>query len=512
MSHLPDGAAAFRRDALTDPAWADLDWADLDWADLARVDPRWGAQMPSATQAAGYGPLPEAGRRPPTRFNLLRRFSILSLVTILATGGAMTWFLTHFLTRHMLMQDAEVSRDFIESIVTTEKSRAYLEGREADTSRKLFDAFVEHIPTLPDVVRANLYATDGRVIWSTDKDLVGRRFSDNDELEKAAQGEIALETGLVASDASKAEHVGLEEKASRRERRRFVEAYLPIRDEAGSKVLAVIEVYKVPRSLFEAIDAGVHLVWLSAAVGGLVLYGVLFSIVWRAHVVMRDQREQLVEAETLAAIGEMAAAVAHGIRNPLASIRSTAEIAREEDRRGVEGCLDDIMRLVDRVDGWIRELLAGSGDQHLVAQRVDVGAIVRECLEGIAPEMRGRHIALTYREASLPAVRGSRAPLTQALSSLLSNAVQAMPEGGRLAVESRVADDALEIVIEDTGRGMSPAVARRAFRPLFTTKPNGIGLGLALARRIVERHAGRIDLESQEGRGTRVVMRLPAEA
>jgi signal transduction histidine kinase len=93
----------------------------------------------------------------------------------------------------------------------------------------------------------------------------------------------------------------------------------------------------------------------------------------------------------------------------------------------------------------------------------------------------------------------------------VSNAIEAMPQGGRLHVESRPTDGAVQIAVEDTGGGMPRTVRRHVFRPRFTTKPQGVGLGLPLARRILERHAGRIDLESAEGEGTRVVLTLPAE-
>jgi signal transduction histidine kinase len=339
---------------------------------------------------------------------------------------------------------------------------------------------------------------------------VGKRFHDNDELKEALGGKIIIEYVTIAADM-KSEHVGLARKVADADR--FVEEYLPIRDEAGKNIIAVIEIYKIPRALFLAIDEGVYFVWASVAIGGILLYLAFFWIGRRADVLMREQRERLVEAETLTAMGEMAAAIAHGIRNPLASIRSAAEIAREEDRAGAQECLQDIMAQTDRLDGWVRELLAASRGSGLPIDQVDLNSLIRESLEGAASELRRQGIELSFQEAVLPPVRGSRAPLAHAFSSIISNAIEAMPQGGRLRVESRMTDKGLiAIAVEDTGVGMPPRVARRAFRPLFTTKPNGVGLGLSLARRIVERHAGRIDLDSVAGHGTRVVLTLPTGA
>jgi two-component system, NtrC family, sensor histidine kinase HydH len=254
----------------------------------------------------------------------------------------------------------------------------------------------------------------------------------------------------------------------------------------------------------------VRLVWASAAIMGLVLYGSLFWIVRRASRIMHEQRERLVETETLSVIGEMAAAVAHSIRNPLASIRSAAELAYEEDSSGLHQCLQNITSQTDRLDGWVRELLAASRGGVVPVEKVDLNTVVKESLDGVASELQRRGINLTVNVTPLPPVRGTRAPLAHAIRSVIANAVEAMPQGGQLRVESRPTNEGhVEVVIEDTGVGMPAGIAQRAFKPLFTTKPNGVGLGLALTRRIVERHAGRIELDSREGRGTRVVLNLP---
>jgi two-component system, NtrC family, sensor histidine kinase HydH len=445
----------------------------------------------------------------PRSFSLLRWFSVLSLLTILTTGTAMAWFLTRYLTDGMLMRDAEVTREFIESIVTTERGYSSTRQPSAWPSDTL-DRFVRHLPTLPDVIGANLFSSDQTVLWSSEQSIVGRRFESNDELKEALGNKIVAEAGVVTD---KAEHGWLKEATSRNAGQRFVEAYLPIRDETGERVIAVVEIYKLPTALFRSIDHGVRLVWASAAIMGLVLYGALFWIVRRADQIMHDQRERLVEAETLSVIGEMAAAVAHSIRNPLASIRSAAELAHEEDGPDLQQCLQSIMSQVDRLDGWIRELLVAARGGGVMVEQIDVHAIVRESLDGARADMQHREIVLTLDLAPLPLVRGTRAPLAHAIRSIVSNAIEAMPDGGHLRVETRLPQSGqVQIVIQDSGVGMPADVAQKVFRPLFTTKPNGVGLGLSLARRVVERHGGKIELTSAEGHGTWVILSLPAGA
>jgi two-component system, NtrC family, sensor histidine kinase HydH len=457
---------------------------------------------------AGIG----AARRGRRLFNLLRWFSIISLVAIIIVGSVVGWILTRYLTAQMLLRDAEVSREFLESIATTEKTRDYLQPFAPHPPADALMQFVGHLPALPDVVRANLYAYDRTILWSTESQIVGQKFEANDELDRAFTGEIVIESGRLAIDQSKPEHIGLAKKAAETGFNYFVETYLPIRDESGQKVLAVVEIYKFPRALIAAIDEGVFLVWMTSAGSGLCLYFAFFGIVRRGDMLLREQRERLVEAEMLTTIGEMAATIAHSIRNPLASIRSAAELAREEDRHGIDECLNDIMSETDRLDNWIRTLLLASRRGSVDLEQLDLNHLVQEILDGNSSELRRRNIKLTFSAATLPQIHGNRAMLGHALSNIVANAVQSIPGQGKLNVETlRIDDVRVQVVVEDTGLGMPPAAARNAFRPFFTTKPNGVGLGMSLAKRILNRHGGTIALESAKGRGTKVIVTLPLQ-
>src|SRR5262249_2850546 len=208
------------------------------------------------SSASGTSTISEGGgaassvQRP---FSLLRWFSIFSFAALVIVGIAIALFLTRYLTAHMLMRDAEVSRDFIESILATEKGSDYLASRQPGEATSALDLFVEHLPSLPDMVRANFYGVDRTVIWSSDKRLVGKRFDSNDGLDEPWRGKIMVESGRVAADQRKPEHVGLTTKETESESDRFVEESLPIRDEGRNQVIAVIELYKVPRELFRSI-------------------------------------------------------------------------------------------------------------------------------------------------------------------------------------------------------------------------------------------------------------------
>ena len=133
---------------------------------------------------------------------------------------------------------------------------------------------------------------------------------------------------------------------------------MPIFDVHGRRIVGVVELYKVPADLFETLAEGRRLIWLAAVVAAAFLYAALFWIVLRAQRIIEIQGDRLVESESLAVVGEMGSAVAHGLRNPLAAIRSSAELALESPLPDqARECAQDIVAQVDRLEGWVRQLL-----------------------------------------------------------------------------------------------------------------------------------------------------------
>ena len=233
---------------------------------------------------------------------------------------------------------------------------------------------------------------------------------------------------------------------------------------------------------------------------------------------LRQSRAQLVQSEKLASIGQMAAAVAHGLRNPLASLRAAAQLAQ----RRVEGPppaareqLQAIIEQVDRLDLRIAHLLAFSRPAPFRPLRESVRALVEGALGGFSELLRQHRVEPTLSfAAALPEVRVDPMRLEQALTEIFSNALDAMPDGGRLAiqaqpesVESGAAGVALEIT--DSGRGIPAEILANVCEPFFTTRPEGTGLGLATAKRYVEEAGGRLEITSVVGRGTTVRLWLP---
>ncbi|MFC7475026.1 sensor histidine kinase [Dankookia sp. GCM10030260] len=452
----------------------------------------------------GAGPPAPAADQP---FNLVRWFALLGLLWVSVSAIGLASLLTSFLSAQMLQRDAEVSADFIRSEVIVKPAAEYFAGNASSAGTQELEAFFGSVARLPDVVRANVYSADGTVLWSSNPALIGRKFLANRELQHALAGGIAVAHGVIAQEI-KPEYASFGAEA---QGNRYMEAYLPIRAAGDGRVIGVVEIYRLPRSLFRTIDQGVRMVWAAALASAGFLYAMLFWMIRRADRLLRSQREQLIEAETLATVGTFASAVAHGVRNPLASMRSSAELAvDEEDPAARREMLGDILREADRLEGWVRDLLLGARGEAMAPSSVAVNPLLDEAARSFASLARDRDVRLTLRTPPVPAVCAEAGLLGRAMDNIIANAIEAVPCGGEVVIETAADRDGsmVEIRVADTGPGLSPDVVRRVARPFYSTKPQGTGLGLALARRIVASYAGTLVLDSTEGRGTTVTIRL----
>jgi signal transduction histidine kinase len=458
---------------------------------------RWSFALPFAEAGSAKAALP---------FNLSRWFALVGLVSIAVVGTASALLLSHLLTERMLRQEGVMTMQFVQSLVRVEQSLAeYFIGGTTNDEGELKSA-LEHIAAMPSTLRANVYNRDRVLIWSTDQKLVGRQFGANEELDEALAGNLVVH-GDADDSSSKEEHVDLKQKTEDY----FVEVYVPVRDLKG-QIISVIELYKNPQHLAEALSTGRVLIFSGAAAAGLFLYLALFWLARRADRVIRTQQERLVENEILATVGEMGSAVAHGIRNPLAAIRSSAELALDAPAELARESAQDIIAEADRLEEWVRNLLSYSRPVAAAPDAVALPSLVKRTIGHFAREMEKRGISGRCSLAEdLPLAKGDPLLLGQVLHSLVANAVEAIQHGGQIEIGAQTVPDKkrVEVVIRDNGRGMSAEQLKRAFTPFYTTKPAGLGVGLALAKRIIERFGGSIVINSTPGCGTAVHVSMP---
>jgi two-component system sensor histidine kinase HydH len=360
---------------------------------------------------------------------------------------------------------------------------------------------------MTEPVRANAFGFDGTMLWSTDPSLIGRRDHDNPELQEALHGDLFVHSGSLGKQHDKREHEGLSQQTHY-----YVESYIPIlSDDKPYQVLGVIELYKVPVQLSAAIGEAVLQLWVACAGSAAVLFLALNGVVGRADRIMREQQKKLSESQALSSAVELAGAVAHNLRNPLASIRTAAEmmdgsVAHQEEHAEHR---DDIIQSVDRANRWITELVRVSHASQLPLGPVATKPMWRDCLQELQPEMTRQRVLWRLQDGEPPEVMAHAPMLRQILLSVLANAIEAMPRGGPLAIGWHRQEGQLHIMVDDAGSGVSEEVRQALFRPFFSTKSGGLGIGLALARRTLAEWGGTIDLFSRNGAGTRVMITLP---
>ncbi|MFN8222508.1 MAG: ATP-binding protein [Gaiellales bacterium] len=232
-----------------------------------------------------------------------------------------------------------------------------------------------------------------------------------------------------------------------------------------------------------------------------------------AHLVVE---QRLAEAERLEGVGRLAAGVAHDFNNLLTVIRGNASFLAEQLPSGSSDheLIDEIQHAADRGTAMTQQLLAYSRRRPLEPLVLDVNELVVGFLP-IVRRLVTEDIAVRWEPSPEPVhVRADRSRLEQLLLNLAGNARDAMPSGGELSLRVSRHGDRVELVVEDTGAGMSEDVARRATEPFFTTKPggSGVGLGLATCVGIVTQAGGTLAIETEPGAGTTVTVTLPADA
>ncbi len=225
---------------------------------------------------------------------------------------------------------------------------------------------------------------------------------------------------------------------------------------------------------------------------------------------------QVAQGERLAALGQMAAAVAHEVKNPLSAIKSIAQVMREDERLSTEYArdLDLIVGETDRLNRSVTQLLNFARHAPPAGQPTHADELARGVVELFRAEAAGKNVQVElYLEAHQLLDGAQASAVRDALSNLLLNALQATPAGGRVAVEVAAGDGELLFAVTDGGNGVPADLQQRIWEPFFTTKQRGTGLGLAIVRKRIEDAGGRVRLAPQATgggkRGARFELRLP---
>src|SRR5262245_566373 len=464
--------------------------------------------------------------------SLIRRFAVLSLLVIAALTAALSFVISSALEKDMLAREWSVTASYIRLEAKRGLSPADFADPYSPAAQANFRAFSEELMAMPEMIRVKLYSRAMAVIWSDEPRLIGQRFADNPELADALNGETVAD---IETGGKKQEHVF--EKFPR-----VAELYVPLTFADTPGVIGIVETYKVPEGVFANIQAARRIVVGTSVAGGLLLWASLFGIVRgaarrieRQHQTLKQRSSelsdanqeiksvhaQLVNAERMAAIGEVVAAVAHGIRNPLANVRALTQLAlldccNCQQPQAATPNLTTAISEVDRLAGRITELLQFVRPAERRREPVDLNAVLADSVQVMKGRIAdGQFTVVEDLDPALPPIAGDFVLLEQAFGGLLENALEAMAGAGTLTVTSRreaeLAGPVRVVVdIADTGPGIRAEHVSRIFELFYTTKSQGTGLGLALAKKFIEAYGGTLALVSRPGPGTVFRATFPA--
>ncbi|TAL10036.1 MAG: HAMP domain-containing histidine kinase [Nitrospirae bacterium] len=234
----------------------------------------------------------------------------------------------------------------------------------------------------------------------------------------------------------------------------------------------------------------------------------------------RELEERLREAERLSAVGKLASGIAHEIRNPLNfmnlsidHIRNRLGSGRPDGTAEALALMANIKAEIHRLNTMIENFLTVGKPLTLNKSEVDLGALIQDVVELARQKAVEQGIAIEVADGvPAPRLRADPLQIKTCLMNVVLNAIQAMPAGGRLRITVTPGSGTVDVTISDTGPGISEDDINRIFNPYFTTKKLGIGLGLAITKKVVEEHRGRITVNSRPNEGTDVVISLPVES
>jgi signal transduction histidine kinase len=237
-----------------------------------------------------------------------------------------------------------------------------------------------------------------------------------------------------------------------------------------------------------------------------------------AYQKLKDSQEQLIQSEKLSSLGQLSASIAHEVNNPLSGVLTYTQLllkkleSEELSRESARDYLSKMESELNRSMGLVRNLLDFARQSVPALVETDLNDVVNRVLELTAHSAQLNNVEVVKElDPSLPKLTADPNQLQQVCTNLVVNAIQAMPEGGKLTLRTSISESQLKMEVQDTGYGISPENMRKLFTPFFSTKKEikGVGLGLAVSYGIIQRHRGRIEVKSKEGKGSTFTVYLP---
>lgn len=429
-------------------------------------------------------------------------FTSIALILVTLGMSAIAWGATSYYRSAIIEREGTLLREFVQSRAGEDIADLLLlpdEDARAEIGQRMME-----ILALSEVVRINVFDQNREVVWSSRTDLAGQSHADDPILGRSIDGEVIH----VADPFARSTHA-----QSPIDRAETVEFYVPLASGAAG-------VYRNARSLERTLARGNAIIWFSAGGGGLLLYGALLMLFMRvrsqkeeaeqAFARLSDEHRHLIQLEKLSGMGRLVGEIAHQLNSPLVGVINAAELAERhaDDPERVRRLLSTIKASGHHCRDFVGRVLdlgrqAGS---ELIA--LDLRMPIAEMVD-LFHQTRTNRVSV---ETSLPAqaalVEGDAVLLRHLIFNLLGNAAQAAP-GGVIEVVLEQNDSHWLLGVHDRGPGLPAELGERVFEAFVTTRREGTGLGLTIARYVAVAHHGQLRARNREGGGASFELVLP---
>lgn len=457
-------------------------------------------------------------------FRLVKYFTFSSLVGIFLGTLVLSFLNTHWARATILNKSEDYALLLVENlnhqiftqfIIPVWFQYRKIQLRNNDQFERM-DKVVRNTLHSFNVEMVNIYAPDHVISYSFDRDRVGSKIVVGTAYQNAVSGKATSK--LLQEGSFLGIFFGFPKKST-------LITFAPLRAEKSianlsGPVLGVVEVVQDLSEDYKALFGFQVrvIITCTAVMGGLFL--VLIFVVRRGETIIRKRtlermalKEKLNRAERLSSLGEMVAGISHEIRNPLGIIRSSAELLK---KRGAKSAPSDtvpdiIVEESTRLNNIITDFLNFAKPREPSLSPCRIEDVIEKNITFLKPQMETRDYEVRMDFGDIPEITADAEMLYQAFLNILINAMQAMPNGGTMEIETSFNNGMVATRIKDEGDGVSDEIANKLWDPFFTTKDTGTGLGLGIVKNIVESHRGTMRIENRNGRGACVTIELPVK-
>ncbi|MHB9101169.1 MAG: sensor histidine kinase [Sulfuricella sp.] len=385
---------------------------------------------------------------------------------------------------------------------------------------KRFNFTFNHLKNLDGLVRIKVFNRSQTIVWSDEPRLIGTKMTaHHDDLMRALGGEVRAVLNPAKSRSNNIDRLPPTE---------LIEFYVPLflsRPGEKNVVDGVLSLYRSPQELNDTIQHGLYLLWLVTGTGGIILFYALYRLFSSVYHRQREaesqfaklsaDHERIIQIEKLSAMGQMVSEIAHQLNNPLVGVINLAQLAEREagSPPRVKELLDEVQKAGEHCRSFVQRMLRFTKVARSEPRLIEMKGLVRETITFFQQSFGNRYAVTLEAPDRDVIIEVDPVLVRHALFNLIHNAAQADPGGSvviSISPDEHEGVSGCRLAVSDCGPGIKPELMDKLFTPFFTTKPDGTGLGLAVAQHIAIQHGGRIRAENKPSGGACFSIWLPA--